>query len=134
MGVINLGWLITKLKNKGFLTSSDASAAGFVKDTDYATYQKGGVIKVSSSYGTNVTSAGILFGAPSAAAQYPSMTNNAFIVKGTLENIKGDLVKSVLVSLADSDGTAATGTKWDTLVLEKTADGYTLGFKNTTTP
>lgn len=124
MGVINLGWLIKKLKNKGFLTS-----------TDYASATAGGVIKIASSYGTNVTSAGTLQGTERTLAQYNSASGVLIMSKGTLENVKEQLVTSVLSGIADSDGTAATGTKWDTLVLEKTGTGaYTLSFKNTTTP
>ena len=124
MGVINLGWLIKKLKNKGFVTR-----------TDYATATgTPGVIKTSSSYGTSMTSTGALIGVPKTVDTYNSGGSQMFICKGTIENIKGEIVKSVLASLADSDGSAASGTKWDTLVLEKTADGYTLSFKNTTTP
>lgn len=125
MGVINLGWLIKKLKNKGFLTKTDYPSGSTTA----------GVIKVATSYGTSVTSAGYLATLTRTAAQYSGDAASLYIGKGTLENIKGELVKSVLASLADSDGTAATGTKWDTLVLEKTGTGaYTLSFKNTTTP
>lgn len=124
MGVINLGWLIKKLKNKGFLTS-----------TDYASATTGGVIKISSSYGSNITSGGNLIGAERTLVQYNSAQNTLIISKGTLENVRGQLTMKALADIADSDGTAATGTKWDTLVLEKTGTGaYTLSFKNTTTP
>lgn len=123
MGVINLGWLIKKLKNKGFLTS-----------TDYASATVGGVIKISSSYGSNITSAGNLIGSERTLVQYNSAQNTMIMSKGTLENVKEQLTTKALAALADSDGSAASGTKWDTLVLEKTADGYTLSFKNTTTP
>lgn len=134
MGVINLGWLITKLKNRGFLTSSDASAAGFIKNTDYATGTTGGVVKVANSSGMSITTQGTLQAAVRTEQQYNDAAGTLVMGKGTLDNIKSPLVISALASLADADGTAATGTKWDTLVLEKTADGYTLSFKNTTTP
>ena len=122
MGVINLGWLIKKLKNTGFLTS-----------TDYASTTKGGVIKVSNVAGTAINN-GVLTAANRNLSEYKSAGPTLNIGKGTLENVKGELVTSVLSGIADTAGTAAVGTKWDTLVLEKTADGYTLSFKNTTTP
>lgn len=59
----------------------------YVKNTDYATNQTGGVIKYSpDSYGTNVYN-GFLLASPKTYAQYQSAGNTIFIGKGTLENV-----------------------------------------------
>ena len=58
----------------------------YVKNTDYATYSKGGVIKVDSAYGVQVLN-GFLLGANKGYANYQSAETNLFITKGTLENV-----------------------------------------------
>lgn len=79
MGVINLGALIEKLKTK-------LVASGFVKNTDYASSSKGGVIKTSSTYATAVTS-GALKASVKTAEEYEALNDNAFVSKGTLDNV-----------------------------------------------
>lgn len=60
----------------------------YVKDTDYATADKGGVIRTNPDYGTSITSVGALISATKTYQQYLDvLTNNMFISKGTLENV-----------------------------------------------
>lgn len=58
----------------------------YVKNTDYATAQKGGVLKIVPSYGTNCGN-GILTSLVRDLTQYENMPDTAFISKGTLENV-----------------------------------------------
>ena len=60
----------------------------YVKNTDYATASKGGVVKVSiGTYGFTVDSNGNLRSEPSTYANYLTKTNYYNIDKGTLENV-----------------------------------------------
>lgn len=59
----------------------------YVKNTDYATGGKGGVIKIGSAYGTEINSSGIMYPSLVAYSNYANMSNYAFIGKGTLENV-----------------------------------------------
>ena len=71
----------TKSETDTLLTSK----VGF---TDYATYDKGGVIRIyGSGYGTGVTSGGFLQAQNITYANYQNASNNMFIGKGTLENV-----------------------------------------------
>ena len=57
-----------------------------VTNTDYATSSTGGVIKTSVNYATTMGD-GILGAINKSYSDYGSMWNNAFISKGTLENV-----------------------------------------------
>ena len=59
---------------------------GLVGNTDYATGDKGGVIKVGSAYGTS-TAGGYLSCNYLTNEQYTNLSNYGFISKGTLENV-----------------------------------------------
>lgn len=65
---------------------------GLVSDTDYATPTKGGVVKASSSYAVSLSS-GLLRASVATATSYKTMNSNAFISKGTLENVLADKLK-----------------------------------------
>lgn len=67
------------------LEQSDLS--DYVKNTDYATDSKGGVIKVNTALGTEISSTGGLRAITKTYEQYNSAANNIFIGKGTLENV-----------------------------------------------
>ena len=127
MGVINLSILVEKIKRK-------LIQSGFVKNTDYASSDVAGVVKYNNTVGTTVNSSGVLTGITRHDAQYASGSNGMFICKGTLENIKSGLTASALGAIADSAGTAATGTKWTGLTLTKTATGYEISFTTVTPP
>ena len=59
----------------------------YVKNTDYASTSKAGVIKTQPSYGTSITNDGYLYSATRTYAQYTSGNDATFIGKGTLENV-----------------------------------------------
>lgn len=63
----------------------------YVKFTDYATSSVGGVIKSSSTYGTDIStsagSKGVLFALGKTYSQYVNGQSGMFISKGTLENV-----------------------------------------------
>ena len=64
----------------------------YVKNTDYATATKAGIIKATNYL--NVTSDGVAYASPITQEIYESTNPNVFIAKGTLENIKDDYVGS----------------------------------------
>lgn len=69
-----------------YLTESDLT--DYVKNTDYATDQKCGVIKTNAQYlATSMTASGGLQAETKTYAQYDNLGNNAFIGRGTLENV-----------------------------------------------
>lgn len=80
MGVINLGALVEKLRKK---LSGD-----FISKTDYPSGDNAGVIKVDSTYATEVTSGGKLKAKAITAASYDEANDGAFISKATLDNLK----------------------------------------------
>lgn len=68
----------------------------YVKNTDYATSAKGGVVKSDYfTYGSTVNSNGYFVPVVLNETQFKNASNNSFVSKGTLENIKESLVKSV---------------------------------------
>lgn len=78
---------------------------GLVSFTDYASSDKGGVIKLRSDYATNIYN-GALYTSTKTYGEYESLNNGAFIGKGTLENIiigKG-LVSNTNYATGDTGG------------------------------
>lgn len=68
----------------------------YVKNTDYANTSVGGVIRPYSDYGTYVNSSnGYLQGVTRTQAAYLTAPHQFIISKGTLENVKENLVASV---------------------------------------
>ena len=67
-------------------TNANIDLTDYVQNTDYASTTTGGVIKIGS-YGSNVTNDGVLTGNTYPYSSYPNVNNNAFISKGTLENV-----------------------------------------------
>ena len=109
--------------------------AGFVKNTDYAAGDTGGVVKVSASTGTAVSSAGILLGSVRTAVQYSSGAGTTMICKGTLENVIQALVKRELIALLGGVDADVTGTMLSSWFAERTADGWNIAAaKSTPTP
>lgn len=70
----------------GYLTQHQ-DLTDYVKNTDYATGSKGGVVKVSTSVATNVDSGGILYSQTKTYNEYSNGATSMFIGKGTLENV-----------------------------------------------
>lgn len=78
----------------------------YVKNTDYATGSKGGVIK--TGYGLRVTELGYSQAIPLSYANYENAGETLFISKGTLENVitgKGLTTKSYVDGLVGDIGT-----------------------------
>lgn len=99
----------------------------YVKNTDYATAGTGGVIKTSSTMSTAM-SGGILMATSKTYSQYESATGNAFIGKGTLENvIAGKNLNHAVKSMDDTvvDIKAMTQAEYDVLTdTEKNTGTY----------
>ena len=74
----------------------------YVKNTDYATSSKGGVIKISGSHGFQLSGSGLLIGKEFSLADYNSKgLITTVICKGTLENVLTQYSKTVLTPEAD---------------------------------
>ena len=79
--------------------SAFTNDAGYVTNTDYATYDTGGVVKVSvGDHGLNVES-GTLKGVVKTLAQYNDMSSKGVISKGTLENVLADRIGDIETAL-----------------------------------
>lgn len=76
------------------LEAREIDLTGYVKNTDYATDSNGGVVKVSSTWGFEISN-GTLYGTTKSTEQYASGGNGIVLSKGTLENIKNSLVRGV---------------------------------------
>ena len=112
-----------------------ASVDTLVTNTDFATADKGGVIKYNTTIGTTVNSSGVLTGITRTEAQYNAGGNGMFICKGTLENIIATLVKRELIALLGGEDTDVEGTELSGWFATKTADGWNVGaVKDTPTP
>ena len=84
-------------------TETNTLLDGKVSPTDYAQTNKGGTVKISSTYGTTQDS-GILYALTKTYEQYNSGANGMFIGKGTLENVitgKG-LVSNTIIKNVNS--------------------------------
>lgn len=68
-------------------SETDTTLLDYVKNTDYATSLKGGVIKTSTVVGTETNAGGILTGQVITYANYVNANDKSFISKGTLENV-----------------------------------------------
>ncbi len=66
----------------------DTTLVPYVKNTDYATANKGGVVKVNSTNsGFNVSGSGLLYSEYVSYTDYQNKSNNYNVSKGTLENV-----------------------------------------------
>lgn len=83
--------------DSGYLTESDLT--DYVKNTDYATGSKPGIIMTNAtSYGLQTASSGNLQAVTKTYEQYTTVSNACFIGKGTLENvIDGKGLSSVII-------------------------------------
>ena len=69
-------------------TQTDILLTGKVGINDYPTLERAGVIKIISSLATEISSSGALMSAEKSYSVYnTTLTSNAFISKGTLENV-----------------------------------------------
>ena len=71
------------------LETQKVDLTSYIQDTDYATDSKSGVLKTDSkNHGTNVTEDGVLTSQTKSYQDYDSvLDSNAFVSKGTLENV-----------------------------------------------
>ena len=65
----------------------------YVKNTDYASASKAGVLKINGN-AARISSDGVLSAAEVSEEQYKTTVNSIFISKGTLDNVKNFLVES----------------------------------------
>jgi hypothetical protein len=84
LGKIGIEVDLTDYYTKGETNTLLNDKVGF---TDYATYNKSGVIKVDGTYGGNVNANGTLIATNDSYATYGNRSVSAFIGKGTLENV-----------------------------------------------
>lgn len=87
-------------------TSDLRNDSGFITNTDYASQDSGGVVKLTSSYGTEFANDKKLRATAVDYSNYSSLHNNAFIGKRTLENVitgKG-LIKNTDYATQDNAG------------------------------
>ena len=90
-----------------FLGSTAVDLTDYVKNTDYATANKGGVIVTSSTYNALVSATtGYLYSATKTLDQYKKMPTSAFIGKGTLDNVLTQYAKTQLITEADYNALA----------------------------
>ena len=90
-------------KNKEYIYGKvDELNEKYVKKTDYATDTVAGAIKVKDAFCSSVNSVGTLKSLVITLDKYTNRTPDAFICKGTLENIKTDLVSRSLTELGIS--------------------------------
>lgn len=76
----------TLLNNKANV-SDLPDLTNYVKNTDYATSSKGGVITIANGYATGMTNDGKLYALSRQYSTYQSGNDGMFISKGTLENV-----------------------------------------------
>lgn len=121
------GVLITAIDPE-ILTETKLSTDGFVKNTDYASDNTGGVIKTSSGAATTTGASGALICVTRTLAQYGTANNNIFISKGTLETVIQDVIERMLATALDDSYTSAeVGTVWRVL-LRKAEGGPAIDF------
>lgn len=122
----NLG-LISKVTLENVIAGK-----GLVSNTDYGSDNTAGVIKSSSTYGTQFASTGAMYARTRTYEQYTNSTSpGLFIGKGTLENIitgKG-LVSNTDYATSATGGVIRTGTSYGTTmasggILRATAKTY----------
>ena len=78
-------WVVDRFEPLGE-TQIEVDLTDYVKNTDYATENKGGTIKTSNYYATNIYN-GVLYARTKTYSDYTGGDNSMFIGKGTLENV-----------------------------------------------
>lgn len=85
---------------QGYVEDSDLT--DYVKNTDYATGSKGGVIK--TGYSASIDSNGNIYAQNKSYTDYQSMSSNNFISKGTLENVLNARIGDINTALDTING------------------------------
>ena len=78
---------------------------GYVKFTDYATSTTAGVVKATAGHGLYCNDEGLLHGLSRTLSEYSAATRYLIVAKGTLENIKKDIVERAV----SEDGAVLSG-------------------------
>lgn len=81
------------LENVG--SGGNVDLTDYVKNIDYATATKGGVIKLNAQYCVRDIGNGVLASVTRTYEQYASLGNYAFISKGTLENVLAEKIGDI---------------------------------------
>lgn len=97
------------------LTDDEKTSArtliGAISNTDYAQGSVGGVVKASGTFACGVTNGYLQTTQLPVGTRYDNLSQYAFIGKGTLENIKNDLVKRAVttndIELTEDEKTSA---------------------------
>lgn len=76
----------------------------YVKNTDYATASKGGVVKVATEFSARLNSNNVLQAVPRNFSEYSNMNNSAFVSKGTLENVLNERIGDINTALDTING------------------------------
>lgn len=84
-----------------------------IRETDYATEGKAGVIIGSTTFGYGISTNGALLANPLSLSEYKNKTWSSFISKGTLESIKYDYVMRALSEYQVAAGETSTWTDDD---------------------
>ena len=98
-----------------FLGSTAVDLTDYVKNTDYVTTSKAGIVAVGVHYGTQILNTQGLIGASTRTLElYNSAPTSLFVGKGTLENIKNDYVKRGLTenSIELTEDEKASAKNW----------------------
>lgn len=96
--------------------------SNLVTATSFASASKGGVVKVSTSQGINVSASGNLIGYERSLENYNANNGNMIISKATLENVLMDVLKRVLINSITLWNTYEAGTVF-TFSIVKDEDG-----------
>ena len=81
---------------------TEIDLTNYVQNTDYATSNKGGVVRSDNTFGASVSGSGQIMGITKTYEQYGSWSNAGIVSKGTLENVitgKGLTTKSYVDGL-----------------------------------
>lgn len=84
-----------------FLGTTAVDLTDYVKNTDYASGSKGGTVKMSTYYGTEMQADGKMHGIALSLDQYKSSDRWFFIAKGTLDNVLTQYPKAVVTTEAN---------------------------------
>lgn len=113
---------VTLSGNKSLSDLGIQPSGDYITNTDYATSSNGGVVKVDDYYGVDDTDGGRIRASNYTYSQYESKSNNAFISKGTLENVvtgKGLVTQSGVMTYLGDCGDYSTSNYLDITGIKK---------------
>lgn len=113
---------VTLSGNKSLSDLGIQPSGDYITNTDYATSSNGGVVKVDGYYGVDDTDGGRIRASNYTYSQYESKSNNAFISKGTLENVvtgKGLVTQSGVMTYLGDCGDYSTSNYLDITGIKK---------------